>query len=85
MEVICAVIGSQMLSDEQHLWVSIYRKAVLISVISQLIVNRVLTVHTNAHSKENCHLCNVLSPGGRLSIKMSFQYRDPLVKDKTVS
>ena len=33
---------------------------------------------------KNCHLCNVLSPGGRLNIKMSFQYRDPHVKDKTV-
>ena len=33
---------------------------------------------------KNCHLCNV-SPGGRLNIKMSFQYRDPHVKDKTVS
>ena len=28
VEVICAVIGSQMLSDEQHLWVCIYRQAV---------------------------------------------------------
>ena len=29
---------------------------------------------------KNCHLCNMLSPGGRLNIKMSFQYRDPMLK-----
>ena len=28
----------------------------------QLIVNPVLTVHTNAHSKKKCHSCNILSP-----------------------
>ena len=31
-------------------------------------------------------LCHLVTPGGRLNIKMlSYQYRDPLVKNKTVS
>ena len=43
VEVICAVIGSQMLSDEQQLCWEFIGK--LCQALSQLIVNRVLTVH----------------------------------------
>ena len=63
MKVICAVIGSQMLSDEQHLWVSIYRKAVPRSVI---ITHCQPSVDSSRQYslKNNCHKCNVLESWG---------------------
>ena len=71
-----ASVGEHLLYDK--------RKAVLISVITTH-CQQCWQFTPMLTQNKNCHLCNVLSPGGRLDIKMSFQYRDPHDKDKTVS